>query len=77
MPNLNVKHAADCTMSFGRKDPNCERCKELLAGAPPRKWRSAIAKENDARRSIEIRDHFASQKHRTGGCGPVCTFGDW
>ncbi len=30
-------HAADCKMAFGRKDKNCARCCELLAGAAPRR----------------------------------------
>jgi hypothetical protein len=26
---------------------------------------------------LDNRAHFASQTHRSGGCGPVCTFGEW
>lgn len=75
--NAAIKHKADCQMSFGRKDPSCPRCVELLAGAPPRRWRGTDRKADDVRRTREIRDHFASEKHRSGKCGPVCTFGDW
>ena len=62
--------------AFGRKTPGCPRCDELLAGAQPVQWR-ASRRQEDARRSAEVRAHFAGERHRTGGCGPVCTFGDW
>lgn len=65
---------------FGRKTPGCPRCDELLAGAAPivQAWRQRETRaQADARRSTEIRDHFRSEKHRSGGCGPVCTYGDW
>jgi hypothetical protein len=26
---------------------------------------------------VEIKEHFASAKHLSGGCGSVCTFGEW
>jgi hypothetical protein len=63
---------------FGRKNPGCPRCDQLLAGAPPivqegRRDRRA----DDAQRRADLAAHFASEKHRSGGCGPVCTFGDW
>jgi hypothetical protein len=32
----NTKHKSDCNMAFGRKDPSCPRCQELLNGATPR-----------------------------------------
>jgi hypothetical protein len=67
---------------FGRKTPGCPRCDELLAGAEPRQlpeWRQRrIDRANeDQRRVEEIRAHFESAKHRSGGCGLCCTFGDW
>jgi hypothetical protein len=68
-----TKHLVDCKMAFGRKDPSCPRCQELMAGSAPRTW----AQSNDARRCAEIKDHFSSHKHLSGGCGPVCTFGEW
>lgn len=77
MNTATVKHSPTCTMSFGRKDPSCARCVELLAGAPPRRWRGTDRKADEARQIRENREHFQSEKHRTGGCGPVCTFGDW
>jgi hypothetical protein len=60
-------------MAFGRKDATCPRCVELLNGAKPIVW----VKSNDYNRTQDIRNHYASEKHRTGGCGVVCTFGDW
>lgn len=72
-----LKHSADCRMVFGRKDPNCPRCVDLVQGAAPRQWASTRRQENDRRRCTEIREHFQSHKHLSGGCGPVCTFGDW
>lgn len=59
--------------SFGRKTAGCPRCDELISGAAPRSW----AKSNDKRRCEEISAHFASPRHLSGGCGPVCTFGEW
>ena len=32
---------------------------------------------SDLARTVAIDDHFASEGHRSGKCGPVCTFGDW
>jgi len=63
--------------AFGRKTPGCPRCDELLNGAAPvvQPWRRRGS--DDARRSREIHEHFASARHRSGGCGPVCTFGEW
>jgi hypothetical protein len=62
--------------SFGRLTAGCPRCDELAAGAQPRAWRMS-AREEDRRRCAEIAEHFASARHRSGGCGPVCTFGEW
>ncbi|MEU6710048.1 hypothetical protein ABZ897_01100 [Nonomuraea sp. NPDC046802] len=67
---------------FGKRKPKgeCPRCDELHDGAAPRTgWTSTAqrAAEEDARRADEIARHFASATHRSGGCGPVCTFGDW
>jgi hypothetical protein len=65
---------------FGHKTPGCPRCEELLAGAAPvvQAWRQRETRaQADARRSAEIHAHFRSERHRSGGCGPVCTYGDW
>jgi len=77
-----TKHSENCSMSFGRKSPlgECARCDELRAGAAPRAgWqKDYFARQtSDAQRREEIRAHFASHKHTSGGCGCVCTFGDW
>jgi hypothetical protein len=74
--NPTTKHSVDCKMAFGRKDRNCPRCQQLLNGAPPVKWSESF-KQRDARRCAEIADHFKSHKHLSGGCGVVCTFGEW
>jgi hypothetical protein len=63
--------------AFGRKTPGCPRCNELLAGAAPVKWAGTQRREDEAQRSRDLSAHFASTRHRSGGCGPVCTFGDW
>lgn len=61
---------------FGRKSPGCLRCDELLAGAVPVVWHNSRKAADEAQcRSISA--HFASHAHRSGGCGPVCTYGDW
>ena len=69
-----IIHKADCLRVFSRYDRECPRCQELINGAPARKgW----GLSNDARRCIEIDSHFTSEKHLSGGCGVVCTFGEW
>jgi hypothetical protein len=66
-------------LPFGKRDPKgkCPRCAELDAGAEPRAWHGKPAANEDSLRAAEIAAHFRSAKHRNGGCGPVCTFGDW
>ncbi len=73
-----AKHNDSCVMAFGRPSPIgiCARCDELRAGSAPRKgWNTRAMK--DAARSKEIHAHFASEYHRSGKCGVVCTFGEW
>jgi hypothetical protein len=77
-----VQHAPDCRMAFGRKDPNCPRCQELLQGAQPRAgWqRDYFARKTrqEKQRAAEIREHFApGGRHDRGLCGPVCTAFDY
>ena len=74
-PPARAKHTCNDGFgpSFGRKTAGCPRCDELTAGAPARTW----AKSSDAMRCEEVSNHFASQRHTSGGCGPVCTFGEW
>lgn len=74
---IETLHNHDCKMAFGRKDPTCPRCIELINGAAPRDgWQKryyAQKQINDERRIKEIKEHDCSKS----GCGPVCTFGDW
>lgn len=77
-----MKHSFDCKMAFGRKDADCPRCQELIAGAAPRSgWQkdyfSTKARHEQIQRA-SIAAHFAPYgPHATGKCGPVCTFGDY
>ena len=77
--NGDVMHSDGCKMSFGRKDARCPRCIELMAGSEPRARFGGreTRQQIDARQCAEVREHFASHKHLSGGCGPVCTFGEW
>ena len=72
-----LKHADDCKMSFGRKDANCPRCKEMMDGAKPRDgWQKSYysaKKMNDSNRSKWVAEHDCKKS----GCGPVCTAFDW
>ncbi len=61
---------------FGRKVDGCPRCEELKAGAAPIQWAPSF-KQRDAQRCREIAAHFSSHQHLSGGCGVVCTFGEW
>lgn len=63
-------------MAFGKRVSGCPRCAELDAGAPTIKWRES-RQQQDQRQCREIRAHFDSEHHRSGKCGPVCTFGEW
>ena len=73
----SLKHSDDCKMVFGRKDPNCPRCQELLSGAPARDgWQKGYysqKKLDEKQRLEEIKSHDCEKSN----CGPVCTFGDW
>lgn len=67
-------------LPFGRKDPeSCARCHEMVNGAPARADH-VVARRNPGREAAELsramREHFASDAHRTG-CKPVCTAFDW
>lgn len=68
-----TKHADKCKMAFGRYDPYCLRCQELIAGASPRKSWNALKKVNETKRLQEIREHDCKKCN----CGPVCTAFDW
>jgi hypothetical protein len=72
-----TKHNSNCRMVFGRKDPTCPRCQELLRGAPPRQgWQGAYykrKKREEEQRSRAIREHDCKKSK----CMPVCTAFDW
>lgn len=61
---------------FGRKTAGCPRCDELSNGAKPVVWAGNRAQRDDAQRCREIAAHFSGHHHQSGGCGPVCTFGE-
>ena len=69
---MTTKHTCGGPV-FGKKTPGCPRCDELLGGAKPIVW----GRSRDALRCDAVKAHFASEAHRSGKCGPVCTFGDW
>lgn len=73
---IRTAHKPDCQMAFGRKDPSCPRCQELLAGAQPIKWAWAEqAKKDRARAAFAPRTRHVC---RPGSCSSVCcTHGDW
>jgi hypothetical protein len=70
-----TKHSATCRMAFGRKDPSCARCVELLNGAAPRQlgYRPRDRKAEDLALSQAIRAHDCKRS----GCGVVCTAFQW
>ena len=72
---MTAKHTHQVV--FGRREAGCPRCAELAAGAAPVKWRGQRTAELNRQHSIELCQHFRSVKHLSGGCGPVCTFGEW
>jgi len=72
-----TKHKPDCKMTFGRKDPSCPRCQELLNGAPPRDgWQKAYfhKKQTDYE---QFRRALAAHNCQKSKCGPICTAFDW
>jgi hypothetical protein len=69
-----TKHSPTCAMVFGRKDPTCARCVELMNGATPRAGWNDARKRADAQRSRAIAQHdfvACAAKH------VVCTCFDW
>ena len=74
---MTTKHTCGGPV-FGKlaAERECPRCDELRSGMPAVKWAPSRAAQSRLR-CEEIRAHFNSKHHRSGGCGPVCTFGDW
>ncbi len=66
---MNTKHSSTCNMAFGRKDPTCPRCQELMNGAPARKaWFTAKPKP-----AYNVKPHNCKESN----CNIICTFGEW
>ena len=76
-PRARVTHSLTCARVFRRYDQSCPRCQELAGGAAPREGWGDRKRRDDLRHAEECRAHFTSYEHRSGGCGPVCTFGQW
>ncbi len=75
--NGQLKHSSQCQMTFGRKDPKCHRCVELMNGSTPREgWQKSYFKHKKIQEEIEI-NAIRNHDCKKSGCGPVCTFGDW
>lgn len=45
----NLSHSVDCKMRFGRFDPLCPRCQQMMHGAPPRSGWQAEYHRNKAK----------------------------
>ena len=74
---VNTPHKSDCKRAFKNYDETCPRCLELIAGAKARPGWSDQKRRFEAQSIAAIHAHFASEVHRSGKCGPVCTYGDW
>jgi len=77
MTQTKTYHRSGCERVFKRYDAACPRCQELAAGAEARRGWGPSREQRDAQASAEIHAHFSGEKHRSGGCGVVCTFGEW
>lgn len=62
---------------FGRRVVGCPRCAQLVNGAAPVQGWGSRRREAEAQAVRDVHAHFASDRHRNGGCGPVCTYGEW
>lgn len=70
--NGNLAHSQECKMIFGKKDPECPRCLEMINGAPARgSWH----KEHFEKQAQEIR--WLKQHQDNCTCKPLCTYGQW
>lgn len=49
LKNGNLTHSVDCKMVFGRFDPLCPRCQQMMHGAPPRSGWQAEYHRNKAK----------------------------
>ena len=72
-----TRHDTNCVRVFKRYDKWCPRCQELMNGAEARRGWGPSRQELDLKAANEVKAHFSSEKHLTGGCGIICTFGEW
>lgn len=74
----STKHASQCQMSFGKKDPTCHRCVELLNGSSSRGgWQQKYY--SDKKQQERQDELYKAHKHdcKKSGCSVVCTHNDW
>jgi hypothetical protein len=66
-------------LPFGRLmgGGECPRCDELRGGAAPREDHAGSRRGQADRDRADVQAHFRSEKHRSGKCGIVCTYGQW
>lgn len=61
-----MKHSETCNMRFGRKDPKCARCVELINGAPARSgWQKSYYQrkhQQENQRSEVIAAHYRNHE---------------
>ncbi len=72
---VKTKHSHE--PNFGKHVHDCARCKEIKGGSPARAGYGDSKKKKEAASAAGIKAHFDSDHHKSGKCGPVCTFGDW
>lgn len=73
----SLKHSNECTMQFGRKDPECARCAEMIAGAPSRSgWQKSYFTKKQQEENL-VRTQVREHDCKKSGCGYVCTAFEW
>jgi len=72
-----TKHIDTCRMAFGRKDPNCTRCQELIKGASPRAGWQKSYYERKRQEEESFERELKSHNCETSNCGTVCTAFQW
>lgn len=71
-----------CEMAKGEESVTPHDWRPKGAGGKlvyPKKGSSQAKRGKTPKKADErgVKAHFESDKHKSGGCGPVCTFGDW
>ena len=74
---MGTRHNVDCSRAFKNYDPQCPRCQELANGAEARQGWGPSRRELDLMAASSVSAHFSSERHLSGGCGVVCTYGEW